>query len=1217
MYIKQMTIQGFKSYKNQTVVDPFSPKVNVIVGRNGSGKSNFFAAIRFVLGDAYSHGLSREERQGLIHEGSGSSVMSAYVEIVFDNSKDRFRTGNPELVLRRTIGLKKDEYSLDRKNATRSDVMNLLESAGFSRANPYYIVPQGRVTRITNMKDSERLDLLKSVAGTHVFTNKKEESQKIMNETNNKLGAIDTTFEQINERLKELEDEQAELRNFQEQDAEKKAIEYVIEQRDLEETNQGLQELEDKRSDRIGNVDARRQAYSESEDNIARIDQQLEELKQNLQAARVEKRQLEEDRKERARARAQAELDVRNLSAGQTAAQRSKQHRDETLEQVRAQIAEIEEELNNDVLPEFQQASQKAQATKTRLDDAETKQRRLYDKQGRNARFRSKRERDDYLNEQINEANLALSRFKATRMQTQEGIKDDEQAIEDLQQTVNDLQNRISNQGGAARDLEQELQTAKENKDKLMDERKELWRTDAKFTDELNTAQEQLRRAERTLSHMMDGNTSRGLEAVRRIKQQYNLTGCYGTLAELLDVPAHHVAIEAVAGNSLFHYVVDTDDTATRVLDQLNRERSGRITFMPLNRLRPKTATFPNASDIRPLTDLMKYDPMYEKAVQQVFGKSIICQNLTVAAQYARTHGLSAVTPDGDRSDKKGALSGGYIDQRSSRLKAVRAVVEARQRFEEVQANGHDIKQRIDKINQTVTKAHSEVQKLEQRLRQERDGSGPLRQELQSQLSLLNRKREDVDAKRKQESLIASSVKALTDQQTAHQAELSSAFKQALTSAEQNELNRLTTQLQTLRREYSALAADLAEVESRKADLEAKLNSNLRPQLAMLEADDADTEGTTSSALVSKQRELQRLTKSFSDVEKQLRKVDQSIEEKQNNVADLETQLSEAKQRQEELSKAIEKSQRRLEKEQQLRRDFQERKQASLEAIRELGLVSQDLRDKFRNTNTDKLVKRLHRLQTSLKQFEAAGLNRHAVEHYRKSQRSKEELQTRRAELEKAKDSIAQLIDTLETHKDEAIERTFKQVSKAFGEIFQKLVPQGSGRLIIRRKHDRRGQEEESDDEGERGSVEAYVGVEIQVSFNSKHDDQQKIQQLSGGQKTLCALALIFAIQETDPAPFYIFDEIDANLDAQYRTAVADHLRHLSERADEESDDESDGSEDRDDKPRGGQFICTTFRPEMLRVAQKVYGVTFANNVSSIRVESLENALDFVESQTQ
>ncbi|KAK9760028.1 Structural maintenance of chromosomes protein 3, partial [Basidiobolus ranarum] len=114
MHIKQIIIQGFKSYKDQTVIEPFSPRHNVIVGRNGSGKSNFFAAIRFVLSDAYTN-MGREERQALLHEGTGPATMSAYVEIIFDNNDNRFPTGREEVVLRRTIGLKKDEYSLDKK----------------------------------------------------------------------------------------------------------------------------------------------------------------------------------------------------------------------------------------------------------------------------------------------------------------------------------------------------------------------------------------------------------------------------------------------------------------------------------------------------------------------------------------------------------------------------------------------------------------------------------------------------------------------------------------------------------------------------------------------------------------------------------------------------------------------------------------------------------------------------------------------------------------------------------------------------------------------------------------------------------------------------------------------------------------------------------------------------------------------------------------------
>jgi structural maintenance of chromosome 3 (chondroitin sulfate proteoglycan 6) len=120
------------------------------------------------------------------------------------------------------------------------------------------------------------------------------------------------------------------------------------------------------------------------------------------------------------------------------------------------------------------------------------------------------------------------------------------------------------------------------------------------------------------------------------------------------------------------------------------------------------------------------------------------------------------------------------------------------------------------------------------------------------------------------------------------------------------------------------------------------------------------------------------------------------------------------------------------------------------------------------------------------------------------------------------------------------------------------------------------------------------------VSFNSKHDEQQRIQQLSGGQKSLCALALVFAIQQCDPAPFYLFDEIDANLDAQYRTAVAEMLRKLSGRGGEDGE-------------AGGQFICTTFRPEMVMVAEKCYGVSYSNKTSSIDVVTRETALGFVE----
>ena len=1085
------------SYKNQTIVDPFSPKLNVVVGRNGSGKSNFFAAIRFVLGDAYTT-MGREERQALLHEGSGSAIMSAYVEIVFAGCQGRFQTANDELILRRTIGLKKDEYSVDRKNTTKSEVMQMLETAGFSRANPYYIVPQGRITRLTNMKDPERLDLLKSVAGTQHFTVKKEESLKIMNDTNNKLAEIDDLFKQINARLSELEEEQDELRDFQEQDREKRGLEYTLFHREQQEINSALENIESKRTGGIDDADDQRESHAQGEEELARIGQQIQALKQEMQAAKLEKKQSEDERREQQKHHAQVELDVRSADDAQNATQNARSSRNKDLQSIKAQIDQAEKELKK-VGPKFDAESKKEQAVKTQLDDTEAAQKRLYDKQGRGERFKTKKERDDWLQRQIDETFESLSRFKATRMQTTEGIQEDKKAIRALEAEVEALHQSVDS---GADGHENAIQTANEDKENLMDERKLQWRREAQLDSEYTTAKNNLQDAERSLSHMMDGNTSRGLNAVRRIKQQHNLTGCYGTIAELIEVGQHHTAIEVVAGASLFHYVVDNEETATKVMDILTKERLGRVTFIPLNRVRSKTATMPQAQDARPLMSLIKYDQMYEKAVQQVFGKAIIAQNLSIGAQYARTHGLTAVTPEGDRSDKKGALTGGFVDTRQSRLKATKALTQARDRFDAISLEKSQLEKELVTMDQKITKAVGDIQKAEQQRNQARGNQRHLRDTLRSKLDLLDRSKNDLDAKMKQEASIAANVKQLDGQQQAYQGEKQSDFKKTLTTTEDGQLENLTSSLQRLRKEYNSLTSSRAETEARKTELELRLNTNLKPHLAALQADDLDPEaGITSVELQSKRREMARLAKDLSAASQRLRELENLIDDKQARVNQLEAKESDKKRTQEELAKSIDRHQRRLEKSIQKKAALIASKQDVAHNMRELGAVPEDMKTKFRSSSSEAVVKRLQKVKESLKKY--TSVNKHAFEHYRKSMKSREDLDSRREELLKAKESIQKLIDVLDQRKDEAIERTFKQVSRAFTEVFMKLVPSGKGRLIIQRKTDARPSDESDDDEPvDKKGVENYTGVGIAVSFNSKHDDQQRIQQLSGGQKS-------------------------------------------------------------------------------------------------------------------
>jgi len=266
MHIKKLIIQGFKTYKDRTEIEQFSPGHNVIVGRNGSGKSNILDAIQFVLSDKYGQ-MRKETRQALLHEGTGKEVMSATVEVIFDNADRRFPLEKDEVSLKRTIGLKKDEYFLDEKHMSKSDIINLLESAGLSRSNPYYIVPQGKVIALIRMKDADRLELLKEIAGTRTYDERKKESMKIMEDTDQRRKQINEVIEYIEKRLSELREEQEELREYQKLDTERISLEYTIYDKELNDAKDELVRIDGQRTDFKENAERLFNNASELEKN--------------------------------------------------------------------------------------------------------------------------------------------------------------------------------------------------------------------------------------------------------------------------------------------------------------------------------------------------------------------------------------------------------------------------------------------------------------------------------------------------------------------------------------------------------------------------------------------------------------------------------------------------------------------------------------------------------------------------------------------------------------------------------------------------------------------------------------------------------------------------------------------------------------------------------------------------------------------------------------
>lgn len=473
----------------------------------------------------------------------------------------------------------------------------------------------------------------------------------------------------------------------------------------------------------------------------------------------------------------------------------------------------------------------------------------------------------------------------------------------------------------------------------------------------MRNAKQELDSAERFLSQMMSHNTSRGLAAVRRIKQNQKLDGAYGTLAELFEVPERFkTAVEVTAGESLFHYVVDTEETASRIVDILTNEKAGRVTFMPLNRLRPKPASVPRANDAIEMISKLQFDPKFEKAFQQVFGKTIICPNLQIAAQYARSHGVSAITPEGDRSDKKGALTGGYHDPRSSRLDAVKKVGEKRDEFEKNRSRGDEIGSELEKKDQEITRAFSNLTKAEQRRQRTENGFIPLAQEVRNRTADLQNKQDNLESKKRAKENIDATTRDLSDQQSTYESELASDFKKALTQEEEQRLEGLTASLPPMRKKHLELSSSRAELEAQKSTVDVELRENLRPRLDQLMSQEHDAESAGGSTkLKDRQGELKKVTKSVEAVEKKLRNVEQSIDEVNAELSQINDSRNAKQREQEEVAKAIEKSQKRTEKGMAKRSILADKVAEAGRNIRDLGALPEDAFTKYTKMASDQV----------------------------------------------------------------------------------------------------------------------------------------------------------------------------------------------------------------------------------------------------------------------
>lgn len=1196
MFIKQVVIEGFKSYKEQVATEPFSPRVNCVVGANGSGKSNFFHAIRFVLSDLFQH-LRNEDRHSLLHEGAGHQVLSAFVEIVFDNSDNRIPVDKEEVRLRRTVGLKKDEYFLDGKHITKTEVMNLLESAGFSRSNPYYVVQQGKIASLTLMKDSERLDLLKEIGGTRVYEERRRESLKIMQETGNKRRQIIQVVQYLDERLKELDEEKEELRKYQQLDKQRKSLEYAIYDKEINDARQLLAEVEEARS-KVSETSAKMyNSVLDAKEKAKELDKSFKDLTREIQCLSKEKETIEKQRTGAIQKHAQVEFDHRDLQEKISGNIRAKEDAVKQLEILRKEIQNSTEELDK-IKPLYSSQVKDEEEIKRGIVEREKKLSILYQKQGRATQFANKAARDKWLQKEIDEYERVLS---ANLMQ-EEKIKDEIQQLNvDLQEQdayIDHRRTEIAALESLISQYREGFNQYKSQRDMLQEERKSFWGEESEISGEIDRLKNEVVKAEKSLDHATPGDVRRGLNSVRRFCKETQLRGVFGPLIELLDCDEKFfTAVEVTAGNSLFHVVVQNDEISGQIIKHLNTYKGGRVTFIPLNRVRAPHVTYPQSSDAIPLLKKLKFEDKYTPAFAQVFARTVVCRDLDVATKVARSNGLDCITLEGDQVSKKGGMTGGFYDYRRSKLKLMNIIKDNSKLIKTKEVELEKVKVKLEEIDQDITELVAEQQKKDAKLAHDKSELEQLKQDVRN----ANKQKESISkALEKKEKLLANvhtQIAQLKANISMKHDEMGTDLVDHLSPEEKKLLLRLNPEITEQKEKLVVCQTNRIETETRKEELETNLSTNLVRRKQELEA--VKSSGETDLLLTdseAKKQELDEAKALIDKVTQQLKRVSASIDDRTKQLKKVKDDKNKLQTLEDNYKRTLDDESKELEQLVSRRNMLLAKQEEFSKKIRELGPLSSDAFETYKRRNLKELHKMLHKCSEQLQQF--SHVNKKALDQYVNFTEQREELQKRQAELDAGDEKIKELITVLDQRKDESIERTFKGVAKNFREVFAELVQGGHGFLVMSKKKDGDHGDDDQDEDAPRpadmeGRVEKYIGVKVKVSFTGQ-GETQSMKQLSGGQKTVVALTLIFAIQRCDPAPFYLFDEIDAALDPQYRTAVGNMIRRLADMA-------------------NTQFITTTFRPELVKVADKIYGVTHKNRVSRVNVVAKEEALDFIE----
>ncbi|WP_204171261.1 MULTISPECIES: chromosome segregation protein SMC [unclassified Staphylococcus] len=1187
VYLKSIDAFGFKSFAEHTNVQ-FDEGVTAIVGPNGSGKSNITDAIKWVLGEQSAKSLRGAKMEDIIFSGAEHRKAQNFAEVKLklDNSSGKLNVDTEELVVtRRLYRSGESEYYLNNDRSRLKDIIELFLDSGLGK-EAFSIISQGRVDEILNAKPIDRRQILEESAGVLKYKKRKATSVQKLDQTEDNLTRVEDILFDLEGRVEPLREEAAIAKEYKHLSSEMEKSDVLVTVYDIGQYNQNIYELDEnlnRLKSQQASKDAEKAQHTQSLNQYKSERQQLDETIESLNFKLVKATEevekfagqlnvLEERKKNQSQTNARFEEEQESI---ETQVTNLKQEQSEVKEQIK-QLKTKQNDLNEEIQQYESQLYVSDEQHDEKLESIKDEYYQLMSEQSdvnNDIRF---------LEHTIQENETKQSRLDSRLLDAYKELKNIQTQITETEEQSSIAKKELKKAESDLASYEKKLTQLKNQQNEYEEKLHQAYR----FNEKLKSRIDSLATQQEEYSYFFNG-----VKHILKMKDN-KLSGIRGAVAEVIQVPSNLTkAIETALGASLQHIIVDSEKDGRQAIQYLKQNGLGRATFLPLNVIQPRNI----ASDILKIANssigfvnvassAIQVENDYKHVIQNLLGNTIIVDNLKNANELARKirYRTRIVTLEGDIVNPGGSMTGGgdhktkSILSQKDELSTMRAQLEDyQQQTVSFEKQFQAIKEEADALSNTYFDTSQSYNTIKQNVHK---------------FDL------ELDRLRKQETHLKNEHEEFEfEKNDGYQSETS---KQTLND-KKAQLATIQTQLQKLEEDINIYTKLSKEGKESTTLIQQKLHQK-QSDLAVVK-ERLSTQKQTETRLTHQLKQLKEQKQKLSEQielfnsdeitgEKAFETIQNNIEQSKSNKAQLTEDLATIKSQRQTLNDTIETTERKLEEANQdilsIENRYQDIKaeQSRLDVL--INHAIDHLSEQYHLTyeraselytleeDIDSLRKKVKLTKMSIEELGPVNLN--AIEQFEEINERYTFLNEQRADLRAAKATLEQLIEEMDNEVKERFKETFHAVQGHFSEVFKSLFGGGQAELRL------------TDDD--------YLSAGVDIIVQPPGKKLQNLSLLSGGERALSAIALLFAILKVRSAPFVILDEVEAALDEANVIRYAQYLKALSNQT---------------------QFIVITHRKGTMEFSDRLYGVTMQESGVSKLVSVNLNTIDEVIKEEQ